>query len=84
VRSIHFDRLGVSHPWRTEECFEAAKQEAGLDQYQVRKYDAWHRHITMSMLALCLLAVMCQALQKGHLGLWTTFRDRPDGPSETG
>ncbi|MET7544140.1 IS701 family transposase, partial [Streptomyces sp. NPDC005507] len=64
----------IGSRWPVEECFEAAKQEAGLDQYQVRKYDAWHRHITMSMLALCLLAVMRQTLQKGDLGLWTTFR----------
>ncbi|RSS64866.1 IS701 family transposase [Streptomyces sp. WAC07061] len=57
----------VGSRWPVEECFEAAKQEAGLDQYQVRKYDAWYRHITMSRLALCLLAVMRRTLQKGHL-----------------
>jgi SRSO17 transposase len=74
----------IGSRWPVEECFEAAKQEAGLDQYQVRKYDAWYRHITMSMLALCLLAVMRQSLQKGNLSLWTTFRDRADGPSGTG
>nr|WP_201305787.1 IS701 family transposase [Streptomyces sp. GF20] len=39
----------VGSRWPVEECFEAAKQEAGLDQYRVRQYDAWHRHITMSM-----------------------------------
>ncbi|MGW3661509.1 IS701 family transposase [Streptomyces sp. NPDC005151] len=73
----------IGSRWPVEECFEAAKQETGLDQYQVRKYDAWHRHVTMSMLALCLLAVMRQTLQKGNLGLWTTFRDQADGPSAT-
>ncbi|MFD0507088.1 IS701 family transposase [Streptomyces chiangmaiensis] len=51
--------------WPVEECFETAKQEAGLDQYQVRKYDAWYRHITMSMLALCLLAVMRRKAERG-------------------
>jgi len=74
----------IGSRWPVEECFEAAKQEAGLDQYQVRKYDAWYRHVTMSMLALSLLAVMRQTLQKGHLDLWTTFRDRTDGSSGTG
>jgi len=44
--------------WPVEECFEAAKQEAGLDNYQVRKYDAWYRHITLAMLALAFLAAM--------------------------
>jgi len=58
--------------WPVEECFEAAKQEAGLDHYQVRKYDAWYRHITMSMLALCLLAVMRKSVKKGTFHLWTT------------
>jgi RNA polymerase sigma factor (sigma-70 family) len=34
-----------------EECFAVAKSEAGLDQYQVLRYDAWHRHVTLAMLA---------------------------------
>jgi SRSO17 transposase len=74
----------VGSRWPVEECFEAAKQEAGLDQYQVRKYDAWYRHITMAMLALCLLAAMRQTLQKGTLDLWTTRGHRGDEPGATG
>ncbi|MDF3313393.1 IS701 family transposase, partial [Rhodococcus sp. T2V] len=42
--------------WRVEECFQQAKNEAGLDQYQVRNYRAWYAHITLSMLALAWLA----------------------------
>ena len=38
--------------WRIEECFQQAKNEAGLVQYQVRTYRAWHAHTTLSMLAL--------------------------------
>jgi SRSO17 transposase len=34
-----------------------AKNETGLDHYQVRRYDAWYRHITLSMLAAAFLAV---------------------------
>ncbi len=34
-----------------EDCFAEAKNETGLDHYQVRKYRAWYRHITLSMLA---------------------------------
>jgi SRSO17 transposase len=26
----------------------------GLDQYEVRRWDAWHRHITLSLLAHAL------------------------------
>lgn len=31
--------------WRIESCFEQAKKgEAGLDEYEVRRWEAWHRH----------------------------------------
>jgi SRSO17 transposase len=48
--------------WAIEECFEQAKQETGLDQYEVRSWNGWHRHITLSMLAhAALVAVRAQA-----------------------
>ncbi len=43
--------------WAIEECFQTAKNEAGLDHYQVRHYQAWYRHITLAMLAAAYLAV---------------------------
>jgi SRSO17 transposase len=43
--------------WAVEECFQSAKNETGLDQYQVRRYDAWYRHVTLAMLAHAYLAV---------------------------
>jgi SRSO17 transposase len=43
--------------WAVEECFQTAKNEVGLDHYQVRRYDAWYRHITLAMLAHTYLAV---------------------------
>jgi len=43
--------------WAIEECFQTAKTEVGLDHYQVRRYDAWYRHITLAMLAHTYLAV---------------------------
>jgi SRSO17 transposase len=42
--------------WLVEECFEAAKQEVGLADYEVRSWRGWHRHVTLAMLALALLA----------------------------
>ncbi len=42
--------------WAVEECFQAAKNETGLDHYQVRLYPAWYRYITLAMLALAFLA----------------------------
>jgi len=43
--------------WAVEETFQFTKNETGLDHYQVRKYHAWYRHITLSMLAAAFLAV---------------------------
>ena len=47
--------------WAVEDCFAEAKNETGLDHYQVRKYRAWYRHVTLSMLAHAFLAVTARA-----------------------
>lgn len=47
--------------WGIEDCFAEAKNEAGLDHYQVRRYRAWYRHVTLSMLAHAFLAVTAHA-----------------------
>jgi SRSO17 transposase len=44
--------------WMVECSFQQAKGQTGLDHYQVRRYDAWYRHITLAMLANAFLAVM--------------------------
>ena len=44
-----------------EDCFAEAKGEAGLDHYQVRRYRAWYRHVTLSMLAHAFLAAAAHA-----------------------
>ena len=44
--------------WTVEECFEVAKQEVGLDDYEVRSWHGWYRHITLAMLALAFLVAM--------------------------
>ena len=46
--------------WTIEECFEEAKGQVGLDQYEVRKWEGWYRHITLAMLAHAYLAVVRQ------------------------
>ena len=61
--------------WPVEESFEAAKNEAGMDNYQVRLYHAWYRHITMAMLALAFLAVMRHESKKGARDLRATAAD---------
>jgi SRSO17 transposase len=57
--------------WGVEDCFAEARNEAGLDHYQVRKYRAWYRHVTLSMLAHAFLAVTARA-------------SRPAAPPATG
>jgi SRSO17 transposase len=44
--------------WAIESCFQSAKNECGLDQYEVRRYPGWYRHITLAMLAHAFLAAM--------------------------
>ena len=52
--------------WAIEECFQTAKNEAGLDHYQVRSYRAWYAHITLAMLAAAYLAATrAQEVKKG-------------------
>ncbi|MBB5890931.1 IS701 family transposase [Kutzneria kofuensis] len=52
--------------WRIEECFQQAKNEAGLDHYQVRSWRAWYAHVTLSMLAHAWLAVTRSLVAKGE------------------
>jgi SRSO17 transposase len=52
--------------WAIEECCQTAKNEAGLDHYQVRGYRAWYAHITLAMLAAAYLAATrAQEAKKG-------------------
>ena len=43
--------------WAVEESFQTAKNEVGLDQYQVRRYDAWYAHITLAIAAAAFLVI---------------------------
>ena len=43
--------------WKIEENNEQAKQITGMGQYQVRRWNSWHRHVTCAMLALAFLTV---------------------------
>ncbi len=50
--------------WSIEVSFEAAKQECGLDEYEVRTWRAWHRHITLALLAHAFLVAMRRPAKK--------------------
>ncbi len=47
--------------WTVESGFESTKQEVGLDEYEVRTYQGWYRHITLACLAHAFLTVL-----RGH------------------
>lgn len=64
--------------WLIETGFEAAKQEVGLGHYEVRRWEAWYRHITLALLAYAFLAVVrARAAPAGGKGA------RPD-PADAG
>src|SRR5262245_51832328 len=44
--------------WAVEDLFELAKGDCGLDEYEVRSWVGWHRHVTLSLFALAVLAVI--------------------------
>ena len=43
--------------WTIEDVFKLAKRQVGLDQYEVRSWTGWHRHTTLSLLALAALVL---------------------------
>jgi SRSO17 transposase len=48
--------------WSIEDMFKQAKGLVGLDQYEVRSWHGWYRHITLALLALAALTI---ATKKG-------------------
>ncbi len=52
--------------WVIEEGFGRAKGEVGLDQYEVRKWDGWYRHLTLALFAHAMLTVIrARVTEKG-------------------
>jgi SRSO17 transposase len=49
---------GAGSRWTSEVAFEAAKGEGGRDQYEVRSWTGWSRHITLALCAQALLTVV--------------------------
>ncbi len=50
----------IGQRWKIEECFEIGKA-IGLEDYEVRGFTAWYRHITLVMLVQACLAGICAA-----------------------
>ena len=51
--------------WTIEECLETAKGEVELDQYEVRRWVDWDRHIPFALLAHAFLAVTRAEARRG-------------------
>jgi len=67
--------------WAIEECFQTAKGQVGLDEYQVRGYRPWYRHITLAMCAHAFLAVTAAAAaEKGAPDPTATGSSRSPSP----
>ena len=58
--------------WSIETCIEEAKGEVGLDQYEVRKWAGWYRHIALALFAHALLTVIrARVAEKGGVSATT-------------
>jgi len=69
IKSLQDMAKTAGSRWTIEECFEMAKGEVGLDQYQVRSWVGWYRHITFAMLALAFLTKLRWKLKQTELQL---------------
>jgi SRSO17 transposase len=50
-----------------EQLFEEGKDDVGMDQYEVRGWAAWHRFITLCLLALAFVAWVKHRLETEHV-----------------
>jgi len=48
----------VGKRWTVEESIQTSKSEVGLDEYEVRSWTGWYRHITLAMWAQAFLSVL--------------------------
>jgi SRSO17 transposase len=65
----------ASARYTIEQCFEEGKDDVGLDQYEVRAWPSWHRHVTLSMMALAWLASVRAKLAAPSSKLATALAD---------
>jgi SRSO17 transposase len=71
--------------WQVEQSFELAKGEVGLDEYEVRTWVGWYRHITLAMFALAYLTVVrrhARTAQQDRTGRKGGGSNRKEGEKE--
>jgi len=59
--------LAAGARWAIERCFQETKSQLGLDQYEVRTWRGWYRHITLVMAAYAFLVGRRQRVLKKNL-----------------
>lgn len=64
--------------WQVEIGFEEAKGEVGLDEYEVRSWHGWYRHITLALMAHAVLAAMRTTGQELETAVKRGTTSRPD------
>jgi len=69
IKSLEDMAKAAGSRWTIEECFEMAKGEVGLDQYEVRSWVGWYRHITFAMFALAFLTKLRWNLEENEVKL---------------
>jgi len=62
--------------WQIEQAFQATKGECGLDHYEIRHWQGWHRHITLAMLAHAVLVLLRARGEKNSRRTGTAQRPR--------
>jgi SRSO17 transposase len=67
--------------WTIEDCFKAAKGEVGLDEYEVRRWSGWYRHVTLCLLAHAYLAVVRAVAHHEQDGAKRGISDQVSTPS---
>ncbi|APR74662.1 Mobile element protein [Minicystis rosea] len=67
----------ASRRYTIEQCFEEAKDDVGLDQYEVRTWPSWHRHVTLTMMALAWLASIRAKLRDPSSTLSCALEEQP-------
>lgn len=58
--------------WPIEQCFEDGKKHLGMDHYEHRSWQGWHRHMTYVFLALLFLLRLRIRFKKNSIADFTT------------
>ncbi len=67
--------------WAIEDTFKLAKGQVGLDHYETRSWRGWHRHITLALVALAILAGEVARAKGGTPPTAATGSSRSASPS---